>query len=49
MPHGGPVCPPKTHGVYGTHLLDHLAAHRAGLTAGQVAVIALLQVYADLV
>ena len=30
------------------HLLDHLAAHRAGLAAGQVAVIAFLQVHADL-
>ena len=30
------------------HLLDHLAAHRAGLTAGQVAVIAFLQVDANL-
>lgn len=44
MPHSGAVCPPKAHGVYGTHLLDHLAAHRAGLAAGQVAVVALLQV-----
>lgn len=26
------------------HLLDHLAAHGAGLTAGQVAVVTLLQV-----
>ncbi len=30
------------------HLLDHLAAHGAGLLAGQVAVVALLQVDADL-
>ena len=30
------------------HLLDHLAAHRAGLTAGQVAVVAFLQIDADL-
>ena len=32
----------------GTHLLDHLAADRAGLAAGQVAVVALLEVDADL-
>ena len=31
------------------HLLDHLAAHRAGLLAGQVAVVALLQVDAYLI
>ena len=30
------------------HLLDHLAADGAGLTAGQVAVVAFLQVDADL-
>ena len=30
------------------HLLDHLAAHRAGLLAGQVTVVALLQVDAYL-
>ena len=30
------------------HLLDHLAADRAGLTAGQVAVVAFLQVDANL-
>ena len=30
------------------HLLDHLAAHGAGLTGGQVAVVALLQVHAHL-
>ena len=30
------------------HLLDHLAADRAGLTGGQVAVVAFLQVDANL-
>ena len=30
------------------HLLDHLAAHGAGLAAGQVTVVAVLQVHADL-
>ena len=29
---------------YGTHLLDHLAADGAGLTGGQVTVVAALQV-----
>ena len=42
------VGPLKVHDLFGSHLLDHLAAHRAGLTAGQVAVVALLQVDADL-
>jgi len=32
---------------YGQHLLDHLAADGAGLTAGQVTVVAVLQVYAN--
>ena len=30
------------------HLLDHLAADAAGFTGGQIAVVALLQVDADL-
>ena len=30
------------------HLLYHLTAYGAGLTAGQIAIIALLEVYADL-
>ena len=33
--------------VLRTHLLHHLTAYGAGLTAGQIAVIALLEVYAD--
>ncbi len=33
---------------YGSNFLDHLAADRAGLAAGQVAVVALLEVDADL-
>ena len=48
VPHGGAVCPPKAHGSYGTHLLDHLAADGTGLAGGQVAVVALLEVDADL-
>ena len=43
-----PISPHKTHRSYGHHLLDHLAADRAGLAAGQVAVIAVLQVDAHL-
>ena len=34
---------------YGTHLLDHLAADGAGFAGGQVAVVALLEVDADLI
>ena len=30
------------------HLLDHLAADGAGFAGGQIAVVALLEVYADL-
>ena len=30
------------------HLLDHLAADRTGLAGGQIAVVAFLQVHADL-
>ena len=37
------------HVSYGTHLLDHLAADGTGLAGGQVAVVALLEVDADLV
>ena len=48
VPHSGAVCPPKAHGSYGTHLLDHLAADGTGLAGGQVAVVALLEVDADL-
>ena len=33
---------------YGFHLLDHLAADRTGLAGGQIAVVALLEVDADL-
>lgn len=48
VPHSGAVCPPKAHGSYGTHLLDHLAADGTGLAGGQVAVVALLEVDANL-
>ena len=48
MPQARPAPAGEAHGSYGTHLLDHLAADGAGLAAGEVAVIALLQVDADL-
>ena len=48
MPGGSPVCPGVLRGLYGTHLLDHLAAHGTGLTRGQIAVVAFLQVDANL-
>lgn len=43
-----PIRPHKAHGSYGAIVLDHLAAHGAGLAAGQVTVVAVLQVHADL-
>ena len=48
MARGRAAAAGETHSSYGTHLLDHLAADGAGLAAGEVAVIALLQVDADL-
>ena len=48
MPLGRAVFPAEAGFSYGTHVLDHLAAHGAGLAAGQIAVVALLQVDADL-
>ena len=48
MPHSSPVFACKIRSSYGTHLLDHLAAHGADLLAGQIAVIALLEVNAHL-
>ena len=48
MPHSSPVFAGIFRSSYGIHLLDHLAADRAGLTAGQVAIVAFLQVDADL-
>ena len=38
----------ETRASYGAHFLDHLAAHGAGLTGGQVTVVAVGQVHADL-
>ena len=34
--------------LYGAHFLDHLAADGAGFPGGQVAVVAFLQVHANL-
>ena len=48
MPHGSPVFAGKVRASYGIHLLDHLAADGTGLAGGQVAVVALIEVDADL-
>ena len=46
--YGCSVRPHKTHCSYGRHLLDHLATDGAGLAGGQVAVVTVLQVDANL-
>ena len=43
-----PVIPYEFHCSYGTLVLDHLAADGTGLAGGQIAVVALLEVDADL-
>lgn len=43
-----PVLTDIVRSSYGCHLLDHLAADGAGLAGGQIAVVALLEVDADL-
>ena len=48
VPHSCSVRSLETRSSYGTHLLDHLAADGTGLAAGQVAVVALLEVDANL-
>ena len=48
MPDRSPAVPLEARSMYGTHLLNHLTAYGAGLTAGQIAVITLLEVDADL-
>ena len=48
MPFHDPVISRKSRGSYGTLVLDHLAADGAGFAGGQVAVVAVLQVDADL-
>ena len=48
MPLHDPVISCKSRGSYGAHVLDHLAADGAGFAGGQVAVVAVLEVDADL-
>ena len=43
-----PVIPYEFHCSYGTLVLDHLAADGTGLTRGEIAVVALLEVDANL-
>jgi len=43
------VCTLKFEGSHGCNVFDHLAADTAGFLGGQVTVIAILQVYANLV
>ena len=49
MAHRSPALPIIPRTSYGTHLLDHLAADGAGFAGGQVAVVAVLEVDADLI
>ena len=49
MPHSSAALPLIFRVSYGTHLLDHLAADGAGFAGGQVAVVAVLEVDADLI
>ena len=48
MPRRRPIRTDKPRASYGLHVLDHLSADRVGLTGGQIAVIALLEVHANL-
>ena len=48
MPDPTAIHPYDARASYGFHLLDHLAADRAGLAGGQVAVVAVLEVDANL-
>ena len=48
MPLHDPVISCKSRSSYGAHVLDHLAADGAGFAGGQGAVVAVLQVDADL-
>ena len=47
MPDGSPVAPHESHGSHGAVVLDHLAADGTGLTAGELAIVAVLEVDAD--
>ena len=48
MPRGGTAVAVIVRSLYGTHLLDHLAADGAGFPGSQIAVVAVLQVHTDL-
>ena len=48
MPLHDTIIPRKFRGSYGAHVLDHLTADAACLAGGKVAIVALLQVDADL-
>ena len=43
-----PICPVYHYCSYWTYMFDHLAANGAGLTGSQIAVVAVLQIHADL-
>ena len=48
MPHSSTVCALVLRSSYGSHFLDHLAADGTGLARGEIAVVALLEVDANL-
>ena len=48
MSRSNPAIPLIFHASYGIHLLDHLAADGAGFAGGQVTVVAVGQVHANL-
>ena len=48
MPQSSPVLTGVARISYGTHLLDHLAADGAGFAGGQVTVVTVGQVHANL-
>ena len=48
MPLHDPVFSRKSRGSYGAHVLDHLAADGAGFAGGQVTVVTVGQVHANL-
>ena len=48
MSYGHPTISLKLHTSYGPHLLDHLAADGAGFAGGQVTVVTVGQVHANL-
>lgn len=48
VPRTGAALPDKVRVSYGAHVLDHLAADGAGFPGGQVTVVTVGQVYADL-